>query len=271
MSIDSLYPYAGSHAVVNAVFAVEWAEPLKPEMLKGLSRLTAKFRNLGLSNLQYQNSFEMKIEQPHGSAQPKQSAQVVIAGLVFARPASIGDISRSVTISQTSCMISIPDYTRWIDVAEDVQAYFKIVMEEIAPLRPLTVIGLQYHDLFSWKDNPDEMNLREIFAENSFIPENVFKQQGLWHLHHGYVVKVLEPVHYSRLDNVNVDMIEQGGERAIQIIGAHRATLQSPMWQAHMKNRAAVVEVLASLHDANKEMLLRLLTEQVCQKIRLTA
>lgn len=272
MAIDSLYPYAGDHAVQNAIFVVEWAEPLKVEVLSAANKLANKFKNLGLSYVQHQHALELKLEQSSGvAAQPTAGSKQVLNAIVFARPAGVGEITRSVTLSRQNCMIAIPDYTRWVDVFKDVEAYLKIALEEIATQRPLTVIGLQYNDVFNWKDNPSELNLHEIFSDKAFIPPSAFEQKGLWHLHHGYLANHELPVPYAGLENINVDMLDTAGERMIQIVGSHRATLREPMWQSHLKNKPRMLEMFTSLHNANKLMLSKLLTKQVCEKIRLTA
>jgi uncharacterized protein (TIGR04255 family) len=275
MTIDSLYPYAGSHAVQSAIFAVEWAEPLKTDAITAINKLATKFKNLGLSHLQHQQQFEIKLDElaqgVGANVAHRQLPNQVLGGIVFARPAGIGEITRSVSVSRQSCIITVPDYTRWVDVFADVENYLKIVLEEIAPARPLSAIGLQYIDVFNWKNDPSELKLRDIFSDKSYIPPNVFEQVGLWHLHHGFLVAQDTPVIYNRLDNVNVDILQPAGERVIQIVGAHRANLAEPMWQSHMKNRSLMLEVFTSLHDANKVMLKKLLTDQVCAKIQLNA
>ncbi|MGK5017031.1 TIGR04255 family protein [Janthinobacterium sp. HLS12-2] len=274
MNIDNLYPYAGNHAVQNAIFVVEWAEPLKTDAMIAINKLATKYKNLGLSHVQHQQMLEVNFEHMQTAAQePRQTSRVsnqALSGIVFARPASVGEISRSVTISRKNCMIAIPDYTRWADVFKDVESYLKIALEEVGSTRPLTTIGLQYNDVFNWKDAPSELDLRAVFSEKAFIPPNAFEQTGLWHLHHGYLENHSDPVPHSRVENINVDMLDTAGERIIQIVGSHRASLREPLWQSHLKNKSVMLEVFTSLHKANKIMLGKLLTSQVCEKIRLT-
>lgn len=271
MTIDNLYPYAGDHAVQNATFVVEWAEPLKAEAIAAVNKLATRFKNLGLSHVQHQQFMQFKFEHNPLEGPQNQGTQHGLGGIVFARPAGVGEITRSVTISRQNCMIVVPDYTRWDKVFADVEAYLKVALDEVAPSRPLSTIGLQYNDVFQWKDDPSDLNLKEVFADDAFIPPNVFAQTGLWHLHHGYMEQHSSPVAHSRLTNINVDMLDPAGERIIQIIGSHRATLRDPLWQSHLKNKQIMLDVFSSLHSANKQMLGKLLTKQICEKIRLTS
>lgn len=274
MSIENLYPYAGDHAVQNVIFVVEWAEPLKADAISKASKLATKFKNQGLAHVQHQQVFEFKIEQSLGNQVPPSSGSPISkepGAVVFARSANTGEVTRSVTISRQHCMIAVPDYTRWDIVFTEIQAYLKIALDEIAPLRPLNAISLQYNDVFNWKDEPSNLNLKEVFAEDAFIPASVFEQKGLWHLHQGHMESQNLPVQHSRLENINVDMVDAAGERVIQIIGAHRAALREPLWQSHLRNEQVLLDIFSSLHIANKQMLRRLLTEQMCKKIMLTA
>lgn len=271
MTIESLYPYAGNHAVQNAIFVVEWSDPLRAEDLKGVSKLANRFKTLGLSHVQHQLGVEIKLEHGVGAPTSGPVGTQTLNAITFARPAAVGEISRSVTVSRQNCMIAIPDYSRWNQVFEDVTAYLKVVLDDIAPKKSLSVIGIQYNDVFNWKDHPSELNLRDVFRDDGFIPVNAFEQKGLWHVHHGFMDRRDLPVPYACLQNVNVDMIDAAGERVIQIVGSHRATLGESLWQSHMKNKSVMLEVFAALHQANKQMLQKLLTKQVCEKIRLTA
>jgi uncharacterized protein (TIGR04255 family) len=269
MSIENLYPFAGSHSVQNAIFVLEWSEPLKAETIHGLNKLSTKYRNLGLEHVQQQQNFEFKIDDVAGTGGPRASAAQSASGWVFARSGTPDQVVRSVTISRSYCMIAVPDYTRWEIVFEDVLKYFSIALEELKGVRPIGTISLQYNDAFSWKDDPSNLNTREVFLENEYIPENIFRQSGLWHLHQGNMVNEGSPVPHRRIENVNVDMLENLGERKIQIIGAHQALLATPLWQAQLKNKSVLVDVFLALHDANKKMLTRLLSPGMCAKINL--
>lgn len=269
MSIENLYPFAGAHAVQNAIFVVEWKEPLKAEMIQVFSKLHAKYKNLGLPHLQHQQQFEFKIDTLPGNEQRASTQAGMPGAVVFARSDSQEQVVRSVTLSRTHCMIAIPDYTRWDEVYSDVFKYLSIALEELKGLRPISTVALQYNDVFSWKDDPDSLNLRDIFSENEYIPASIFGRKGLWHLHQGSLEDLSGPVNHRRLENVNVDMLDTAGERVIQIVGAHRAILATPLWQAHLKNKEVLTEIFESLHIANKRVLTRLLTAQVCSKINL--
>ena len=71
------------------------------------------------------------------------------------------------------------------------------------------------------------------------------------------------------MQNINVDMVENGAARRLQILGSHKAVLNELMWQANKKNKADFLAMLHHLHELNKNMLRALLTEKVRQRIKL--
>jgi uncharacterized protein (TIGR04255 family) len=270
MSIERLQPYAGSHAVQHAIFVVEWAEPLRSDAILDMIKLATKFRNLGLSNVEQQSAvqFNFTTDQAKGT-HPQVSSSHEVGGVVFSMPPTSTGQGRSITISRQSCMVFVPDYSRWAQVWSDVKNYFDIALEVISPLRPLTVVALQYTDSFQWKDDPSDLPLQEIFRRDTLLPPSVFSRTGLWHCHQGYMQIYQLPVAHKRLENVNIDMLDTGGLRSIQITGAHRATLDQPLWQANKKNQPVLVKLFEDMHLGNKVLLEQLLTEEACAKIGL--
>lgn len=265
MSIEKLYPYANDHAIQSAAFVVEWAEPLTPNAIEDLAKLKVKFRGL-LPDSQPQNVVEFNLTAIEGM---NTKVRQELGGIVFSRQSGHKGVPRSLTISKQNCVIVIPDYSRWDQVWSDVQQYLEIVLEQIGPLRPLSGIGLQYTDLFNWKDAPSELDVSDIFLRGSYLPENVFQQKGLWHSHHGFMEAHEDPTPHKRLENINVDMLESSGERSIQIITSHRATMIEPMWQSHLKHKTTVLEMFVSLHTSERAMLRKLFAPALCQRINL--
>lgn len=267
MSIDKLFPVADGHAILNAAFVIEWAEPLTIDLIHGVTKLTAKFKNCERPLLQMHP--QQTVEVSLGGQDSGQAVSHSLSGYMFLEPALDQSQIRSVSISRQNCIIVITDYSRWLEVWTQVQNYLKIVLEYVGSKRPLSVIGLQYTDKFNWRDDPDELDLAEVFSGEAYLPANALKQKGLWHSHHGFLESQEQPVPHKRLENVNVDVSEVGGERVFQVTTSHRVTLNTPLWQSHLKNEQVVYEIFNRLHDANKIMLSKLFSPAVCEKINL--
>jgi len=271
MNIDKLFPVAGNHAVQNAAFIIEWIEPLSADVLLAAMKLTTKFKNLDLPYYAPQNSIEVKLDGLSDSVGESVShGKAKMSGVIFSRdPVYPGLMSRQVTLSKQNCIVLVPDYTGWETVFSEVQKYLKVLLSEVGTLRPISNIGLQYTNLFQWKDDPDELDFNKVFLDDYFIPKHALNQKGLWHVHHGYIEEQKNPVPYSVLENINVDIGGAPGERAIQIIASHRATMNDPIWKSHAANQDKIFEIFDNLHTSNKVMLQKLFTAEVSAKIGL--
>jgi uncharacterized protein (TIGR04255 family) len=266
MSIENLYPYAGTHAIENTLFVLEWNEPLSADAIASVNKLAGKFRALGLGEVTPTSLFAVKIE-ADGAHQVNNSSG--LGGVSFSMKPPMAGLSRNVTVNRTSCVVAIPDYTRWEQVFRDVETYLDIVLEQIAPMRPLSSIALQYVDVFVWRDDPKELKFEDVFMRGVYLPEKVFEQKGMWHAHQGEMNEFADPPH-ARLDNINVDVQDVNGERTIRITGAHKVILKSPLWQANKKNKEVLESILTELHKVNKDTLKGLLAPAVRDKIGLS-
>lgn len=269
MSIDKLKPYAKTHAIQNAVFVLEWKEQLTEKQIADVKGLATKFRNLGLGETIPMPLLEIKFDKVDAAG--KVQSDSGLGGFSFTRQPVAAGPSRSVAIARPHCAIGVPDYTRWDQVFADVKEYLKVVLNEIAPSRPLAAISLQYIDVFTWLDDPDELNLSEVFRANKYVPPVVLEQKNLWHLHQGYKsAQIEEPIQHARVDNINIDVADlPGDKRAIQVTAAHQAILEKPLWQANGKNWDALISLFQNLHINNKQIVMDLLTTEVCDKIGL--
>ncbi|MGJ9420431.1 TIGR04255 family protein [Massilia sp. CMS3.1] len=263
MNFENLQPVAVDHAVQSVHFVIEWNGALNADSVVALGKLQTKFRNLGYGHMLPQNRLEFKFEAGGSS----QGSQGLIGYMFTERPQP--DTGRQVSVNAENCTIMFPDYTRWDSVFASIQEILKVVLEEVGTHRAIRTIGLQYNDGFLWNDDPAELDLREVFNNDFVIPPHVFDQTGLWHLHHGYFEKIQEPVLHTVLQNINVDMLDTQGGRVLQILGSHKANLEQPLWQSHKKNQPLFFSMITHLHDLNKKMLRSLLTNKVCQRIKL--
>lgn len=263
MNIENLQPVAGDHAVQSVHFVVEWGGPLPTDSILALGKLNSKFRNLGYGNVLPQNRVQLKLD---GSG-PTTTTHGV-SGYIFTQHPQ-PEVGRQIGVNAENCTIMFPDYTRWDNVFNDVQEVVKLILDEVGTQRPIRTIGLQYNDAFLWNDDPEELNLQEVFKSDFVIPPHVFSLAGLWHLHHGFFEKFAAPLPHVVLQNINVDMVDSNAGRVLQIVGSHKATLNELLWQPHKKNKAEFLAMFGHLHELNKVMLRKLLMENICKRIKL--
>lgn len=275
MSIEHLYPFAGNHAIQNAAFAIEWSDELTISELLAISlaigtELKTDFPKVTPQHTQ-KISFTVDASAPGGSSNYFPNPE--LSSYSFEKPSQFGNAqsARSMILSKSNLIVLINDYSRWDNVWADVKRYISIVLPKL-PNKPIQNIGLQYSDVFTWKDDPKSFNSALVFRENSpYIVPNVHNASGLWHCHHGYLVDRTDPVQHTCLDNVNVNLLDTSGVLSLQIVTSHRATFASPLWFKGENDLTTISDTMNILHNVNKNIMYNLLNEDVCKKINLKA
>lgn len=272
MSLDHLFPFAGNHAIQNAVFAIDFAQPLTDDNIKDVKKAAVKA---------FGQEFEPPVDQQTlavnlalaGKAQNLQTS-VQSGGFAMQQSVSFAGIPRRiVSVSPGNCMVVINDYTRWDEISDAFNRYFDAILKVVgaAPI-PVSGIGLQYSDLFNWKADAEELNLKEVFREGSlFLVPHMLSDKPplLWHSHHGYFEDVDSPIKNRQLNNINVNRASVNEVDSIQVLTSHRAQLEKPLYQVGIANRKKISDVFELLHKKNKQMLQALLSDEVLAKIDL--
>ncbi len=273
MSIDSLAPCSGAHAVQSAAFALEWANPLQ---LDALTKTFSEYHQSGSelrkqlpSPPQEQKQLSLRIDQAPGiTVPPTVASSGELIGYLFSKPLDAVSPARLLQINRNTYLHVIHDYTRWNPVLSDVTRLIESLANTLVS-SPITSIGLQYTDVFHWRDDPENLIYSEILNRDSgLFASHIVDSKCLWHSHHGYMEKVTEPPDGNLLNNVNIDIIENGGQRSIAILTSHRLQLARPIYnpQELSTSSKAAYELL---HKKNKELLLKLLQPEVRKKIKL--
>ncbi len=146
-------------------------------------------------------------------------------------------------------------------------------MESINAQKGVISIGLQISDVFIWKADPADLNVMEVFAEQTpFLVSNALDPKiPLWHSHHGYVEEESEPLNYTRLNNVNIGRTMINGVHQIQILTSHKATFGKILYKVLDVHKENISMVLNELHAKNKAILSALLSPELQEKIKLNA
>lgn len=256
----SLYPYAGAHAVQSAAFVLEWPIDLTEAELSVVMGVHEKLRTaLPISAPIQTVTFQFVANQAG-------STVGAASGYVFSRLGPAGP-TRVLEVHRNRMVGQVNDYTRWDPVWKEVGSWFSAV-GPILGKRQITHVGLQYNDVFHWRGAPESLDLKQVFKEDSsLLPGNIFKLQGLWHSHHGYFLEQSTPVSHRLLENVNVSMLEELGQRSIVISTVHKAEVAG-MW-GWEKMSEHVDALMANLHSRNKAVLRELLSDDAARSIGL--
>ena len=272
MSLDNLFPFAGQHAIQSAAFAVDFSAELDVGEIARLRLAAAELKG-DFPNVSDQK--RMMLQFNSGLQGASSSAATSDGGFVLDRPAS-GALpappSRGIAVSRENVLVFVNDYTRWARFRADVERYLSVLLKSVNAQKGVRSIGLQFTDAFSWRADPVDLNLSEVFSkESKYLSPNIFSNDlGLWHSHHGYMMEKTEPVPFQQLDNVNVSRNELHGLQ-LQVLTSHKATFQKPLYKMLDANKEKIFAVLDSLHQKNKEILANVLTQEVQEKIGLNA
>jgi len=271
MALDDLAPCSGAHAVQSAVFAIEWTNPLPQDALSHIRAAYDQSKELKRqfpAVPQEQRILSVLIDQAPSAVSPQTvSSGGECIGYKFTKQSNISPL-RILQVTKDSCLYVVQDYTRWKSVVSDVLLAYSEVSEFLVKT-PVAALGLQYTDVFHWRADPEHLNLVEVLNhESGLIPTCALDRKGLWHSHHGYLDERKEPVDHSALENINVDIVDNGGQRSVAIVTSHQARLKRPLYDAETL-RSSLQSFYECLHDQNKALLGRLLTSEVKRKIKL--
>jgi uncharacterized protein (TIGR04255 family) len=272
MSIDALFPVAGDHAIQNVAFVIEWPaeSPLSSANLQAVKALHGALKDVFPVVQEHQTvTFNIDTANPN---QPPVSSIDGIGAVHLMRPnPALGSaaIARSIQVSKSNAVIVIGDYTRWDAVWSEVSCWIEKLLPIILDGRPITAVNLQYNDRLTWRGDPATFDPTKILRNQSrFVPPNVFEVRDLWHSHHGYIETRQNPVPHRLIDNINVSLVMDNLQLALQVFTSHQGTLDTPVWNFDVANDC-VSKLMNDLHDRNKSVLRELFTEEVCARINL--
>ena len=121
-----------------------------------------------------------------------------------------GLLSKSLVIDRQHCLVANNNYTRWEKVWPEAREFFGLVLPVIWKALPITAIGLQYTDIFTWRGNKQDFDLSFLFnPESELLPKHIFNRNSLWHVHQGYFDDSPEEhgIEYNTLNNININLL----------------------------------------------------------------
>ena len=258
MGLEVLYPSAGDHSIQAAAFMVEWASPMGPDDLEKLAALQDQFAALGM-HVRKEAGTNLNVS-PSGVM-----VQSTTLGIVefLKNPTSSPTQPFRIQLTPERCTIVFSEYSRWEKVWSDVQDWLKIILPAAVNLRAVRSCGLQYNDVFHWRDSSPIDVGQALNKESKYLPTNVFSGSAAWHSHHGYFIELSA---HRILENVNIQIAEDRGFPSIAIMTSHLAMFPVPVGNDAFDK---VKDVMPNLHIRNKDILVDVLSVPVQEKIKL--
>ncbi|MBC7758270.1 MAG: TIGR04255 family protein [Phormidesmis sp. FL-bin-119] len=258
-----IYPHAGNNSIQNVSIVFDWNAELNSKEIKAIQEelhphLEAKFPIYQLHQL-------IQINVGGAFSTPNNSE---IGGFVYAESNTNGISNKSLNFTRQSLVVSVNEYSSWKDFLAIVELPLQHILPLIFKSRGIIGIGLQYSDLFNWRDAREEFSAASLFSpDTKFLPKNAIEHNNLWHSHHGFLSIQDSPVQFDLIENVNVNVINNNG-LSVQIITSHKATLMDAIW-SNNREESTITTILNNMHDSNKGIFKNLLTSEVQESIGL--
>jgi uncharacterized protein (TIGR04255 family) len=272
MSLSYLQPYAGSHAVQQATFVITWA-PMDRRNPDGVTEnvllnIADCFEKRGLESIKPLRLLQVTFG-PAGQQRSNEEAEV---GYEARMPGTSGRAFAAVTATAAEGLaIHVQEYTRWAEVFSKVQPVLHAVLSVVGNVQPVIKIGLQVVDTFTWNGSLESVPTEKIFRRPSpWLPEHVFACRSFWHAHHGFYEETAEEDCVRQLNNVNVNVSENGGKPAVQAVLLHNIELaDGGLWAREPTQFARIDQLLQKLHRDNKSSVDRLFSDEVVGRVAL--
>lgn len=265
---DGFYPFAGNNALQSVVLAIEWAGELNSDQLHRFAAIDGISKDLPkVAPLQGVNFMFGPQANP---GVPFQVSQML--GWQFSRYNPHGAQIRTLNITSNSATFIVQDYSRWAKVWEDCKRYFAAILPIVCQGdRRLTAAMLQPTDLFIWREERAKFDAKLCLQENEFLPKHFLECSDLWHAHHGFLTQITDDAWAGQqLDNVNVNVMEYNGERAVQLLLTHRiAAKEGATPQTSDQALGCLDQLFGKMHNINKGIVKKLLTKASCEQIGL--
>jgi uncharacterized protein (TIGR04255 family) len=259
-------PAAGKHAIEVMALAVEWARPITADVIanaRAVYDATPSLRDF-LPRSESLKAIKVQVgnDGPSVSAEPD--------GLQLSQHRDDGSTSWVLQLQPALLACSCLEYERWDSIKPKALELLSPIMDiAIAQDFPIQAVGLQYQDAFRIETQSPLAAAHRLFREDSpFLNSHMWHMDGPWHIHQGWFSNGLDGRVTHNL--LNVDLTIDGGECLVRINGQHRLLTTGQVENTSIPIEAAKISIaLDSLHNDNKTVIFRLLSDSVCKQIGL--
>ncbi|OIP14926.1 MAG: hypothetical protein AUK51_15435 [Comamonadaceae bacterium CG2_30_59_20] len=263
-------PLHDSHAIESVTFAVEWLQPLPPNVMATLETVYEATLKSVLPSKKPIQHLALQFGGTDGAPVQRSHA----AGWVFELFQPDGQVAHSLQLAPNFLAVTSFVYERWEQAFEHALAFMRPLLPLICvSTGGITVFGLQYADTFNI-DSQDSTFSPDLLLnrQSTLLPASVFGKTSLWHAHHGYFSSTgVEPKHRC-LTTVNVDLLDVNGALQLRILGAHRSIFDIPLLDVdplHSGGAGSMQAAMHAMHLENKALLRDLLNTDTLRQIGL--
>lgn len=267
-------PIHASHAIEQVAFVVQFDRPFNDDIFSAIKEITKQFETELPGKVEIQSlSFAIGAQPVFQSAQ-----QVSPNGLILRRMAPNGSVDAELRIERTSLTYLTTRYTRWDEIWAQATVYFKVLL----PLylnesgAKLLAVSLNYVDKFAWVG--DLAGFTAIYLlrpESKYISKHILETNEFWHSHTGSFIRINNFI--KRLLNINVDHVDEllpnGTRKTISITTVLTDQFNQAGYDEYVADTDASIAMIntsmQNMHISGKDVLIDLITHQMCQRIAL--
>ena len=295
-------PLHDAHAIDQALFAVQFAQPLDDGTFQQAIDVTEPYSGElpskqdfpGFPGLPGIPAFNVPMF-PVGVAVPALAGQLGIlsGGGILSSPGqqtpppptvrimrSIrrdGTTENELKVERSSVSFRTTAYEGWDITWGKVSNYFRELLPIYATTATVASIGLTYVDKFVWTGAIETCLPSLLLRDDSiYVSPYVYDITELWHNHTGHFIRASNVI--KRLLNVNVDYIEENvGQTPRRVVGITTVVtdlLNQPTYDQLDLHGASLedfcVGQITQLHGLSKQVFGRVINDAMCNRIGLT-
>lgn len=222
------------------------------------------------------DGFEMSVTT--GGTQESPSAEVgrrVVGGVslkTFRRDGNVEwEVSAGKTIMEAAITVTCATYTRWNPTWQKARNILAATLTAVGEPR-IRWTGLEYRDVFVWEGSEQDCQAGLLFNKKSHLISTAMLNHGpVWHAHNGWFSHDGLPVSGHRLELLNVDALrQQDGQLTTQITSRQTHNFNEAMKIDALRDEGGdVLVAMTAMHDNNKSILGKLLTQESVDSIYL--
>lgn len=191
---------------------------------------------------------------------------------------SPGKIDWVLQVTEDSLQVTCGSYDRWNTVLPKALYYIQSVYNFL-DLNSLSIatIGCQFIDKFVYETNPEKYNLADVFdVDSKFLPQNVRNSESLWHVHQGWF-EIINTLPLAKgLNQLNLASSLLNEKLTAVIDHITHIMLDKPisvksLLEIKETDVTLMAKILTEIHDSNKEILKKLLSENKKKEIGLVS
>lgn len=254
------------HAISEVVFGLTLNRTFTPAEIGQLIANHDSFKKL-LPGVSRPPAFEFSF----GGA----PSQQISTGVIFDRYAASGKLEQRLRVDNNQMVINLLQYEGWPNVWPSVRQLLINTFGLMGLQCNIVSVLLQYQNIFTWNADHSEYALSELFAfDNKFVPASLINVGPLWHLHQGWFNPSELPFATRALERLTIDgLLNESHQPFVRVDFLQNLELKAEILESGQliaqtqEAVSALNSAFENLHERNKSIVSKVLTEDVCVRI----